>query len=90
MPMEKEELMLLGRMDGKLDSISAHLDRQDKRIAELDQRVDGRLNGIDKRLRVVEQKAAVTGAISGSAVSSGIALAIEGVKQWLSRGGSNP
>lgn len=87
MPMEKDELMLLGKMDGKLDSITAHLGRQDARIDALDQRMEERHNAIDKRLRVVEQKAAVAGAISGSAVSIGIALAIEGVKQWLGRGG---
>lgn len=77
MSLEKEELMLLGKMDGKLDGITAHLTRQ-----------DARMDAIDKRLRMVEQKAAVAGAISGSAVSIGIALAIEGVKQWLSRGGA--
>lgn len=77
MAMEKEELMLLGKMDGKLDGIASHLTRQDARI-----------DAIDKRLRMVEQKAAVAGAISGSAVSIGIALAIEGVKQWLGRGGA--
>ena len=86
--MEKDELMLLGKMDGKLDSITAHLSRQDQRIDALDQRMEERHNAIDKRLRVVEQKAAVAGAISGSAVSIGIALAIEGVKQWMSRGGA--
>lgn len=88
MPMEKDELMLLGKMDGKLDSITAHLGRQDARIDALDQRMEERHNAIDKRLRVVEQKAAVAGAISGSAVSIGIALAIEGIKQWLGRGGT--
>ena len=35
MPMEKDELMLLGKMDGKLDSITAHLGRQDQRIDAL-------------------------------------------------------
>lgn len=87
MAMEKEELMLLGKMDGKLDGISAHLMRQDTRIDALDNRMEERHAAIDKRLRVVEQKAAVAGAISGSAVSIGIALAIEGVKQWMGRGG---
>ena len=86
--MEKDELMLLGKMDGKLDSITAHLNRQDQRIDALDQRMEERHNAIDKRLRVVEQKAALAGAVSGSAVSIGIALAIEGVKQWLGRGGA--
>ncbi len=85
--MERDELMLLGKMDGKLDGITAHLTRQDQRIDALDNRMEERHKAMDKRLRVVEQKAAVAGAISGSAVSIGIALAIEGVKQWLGRGG---
>lgn len=88
MAMEKDELMLLGRIDGKIDGLASHLTRQDQRIDTLDKRMDERHDAIDKRLRVVEQKAAVAGAISGSAVSIGIALAIEGVKQWLSRGGT--
>lgn len=80
--------MLLGKIDGKLDGITAHLTRQDLRIDALDQRMEERHAAIDQRLRVVEKQAAVSGAISGSAVSIGIALAIEGAKQWLSRGGS--
>lgn len=87
MALEKEELMLLGKIDGKLDGITAHLSRQDKRIDELDARVDARLNGIDSRLREVEKKAAVAGAVSGGAVAVGTALIVEGVKQFL-RGGS--
>ncbi len=87
MALEKEELMLLGKIDGKLDGITAHLSRQDKRIDELDARVDARLNGIDSRLREVEKKAAVAGAVSGGAVAVGTALIVEGVKQFM-RGGS--
>ena len=90
MPMEKDELMLLGKLDGKLDAIAAHLNRQDQRIDALDKRMDERHDAIDKRLRMVEQRAAVAGAVGGSAVSIGIALAIEGVKQWMSRGGPTP
>lgn len=86
--MEREELMLLGKIDGKLDGITAHLTRQDQRIDALDKRMEERHADHDKRLRVVEKQAAMSGAISGSAVSIGIALAIEGAKQWLNRGGS--
>ena len=87
MALEKEELRLLGKIDGKRDGITAHLSRQDKRIDELDARVDARLNGIDSRLREVEKKAAVAGAVSGGAVAVGTALIVEGVKQFM-RGGS--
>lgn len=77
MTMEREELLLLGKIDGKIDGISKHLSQQDTR-----------LDGIEARLRTVEQKAAVTGAISGGAISIGIALIIEGAKQWMHGGGS--
>lgn len=90
MSLEKDELMLLGKLDGKLDSIAAHLTRQDQRIDALDKRMEERHDAIDARLRLVEQRAAVAGALGGSAVSIGIALAIEGVKQWMSRGGPTP
>lgn len=73
---QSKELILLGRIDGKLDGVQSHLHRQDKR-----------LDTIDERLRTVEQKAAVTGAISGGAISIGIALVIEGGKQWLAMQG---
>ncbi|MBO1249387.1 hypothetical protein J1777_05985 [Comamonas denitrificans] len=87
MAMDKDELMLLGKIDGKLDGISAHLNQQDKRIADLDARVDARLNGIDERLREVEKKAAVAGAVSGGAVAVGTALVVEGIKQFMRGGG---
>lgn len=89
LPLDKEEMMLLGKMDGKLDGITAHLNRQDKRIDDLDERMNGRLNDIDSRLREVEKKAAVAGALSGGAVAVGTALIVEGLKQWL-RGGGGP
>lgn len=87
MSLEKDELMLLGKIDGKLDGITAHLSRQDERIKELDERVDQRLNSIDDRLREVEKKAAVAGAVSGGAVAVGTALVVEGIKHFM-RGGN--
>lgn len=75
--MDREEAQLLGRIDGKLDGVSKHLERQDKRFDD-----------IDNRLRAVEQKAAVTGAVSGGAMSIGIALVVEGLRQWVMRGGN--
>lgn len=87
MSFEKDELMLLGKIDGKLDGITAHLNRQDQRIQELDERVDQRLNSIDTRLREVEKKAAVAGAVSGGAVAVGTALIVEGIKTYFRGGG---
>lgn len=90
MALDKDELMLLGKMDGKLDGITAHLKRQDDRIDSLDKRVDERLNSIDGRLREVEKKAAVAGAVSGGAVAIGTALIVEGIKTFLRGGGGGP
>lgn len=70
--MDSKELILLGQIDGKLDGISKDVSSQNER-----------LDKIDERLRVVEQKAAVTGAISGGAISIGMALIIEGVRQAM-------
>lgn len=90
MPLDTDESMMLGRIDGKLDGITAHLGRQDQRLDVLDKRVNERLDGMDTRLRDVEKRAAVAGAFSGTAVSVGMALIIEGVKQWLRGGGGGP
>ena len=83
MALEKDEMMLLGRIDGKLDGIKDHMARQDTRLDQFERRVTERLDNMDVRLRDVEKKSAVIGAVSGSAVSVGIALLIEGVKAWM-------
>lgn len=75
--MERPELLLLGEISGKLDGLKGD-------VAE----VKANQTAMDARLRAVEQKAAVNGAISGGAMSIGIALVIEGLKQWVSRGGA--
>jgi hypothetical protein len=77
--MERDELMLLGRIDGKLDGIKGHLNQQDVRM----DRQDENIQKLDERVRGLEQRAAVAGAISGGAISVGIALIIEGGRQWL-------
>ena len=75
--MERDELILLGKIDGKLDGLKEHLNKQDTR-----------LNEIDKRLRAVENRAAVLGAASGGVMAVGTALIIEGLKGWwTSKGG---
>ena len=90
MALDKDEVMMLGKIDGKLDGIRDHMNRQDTRIDNFDKRVTERLDGMDTRLRDVEKKSAVIGAVSGSAVSVGIALVIEGVKQWWRGGVGGP
>ena len=56
MAMEKEEAMMLGRIDGKLDGIAAHLERQDKRLQELDGRVEARFNRTDRRIAELDER----------------------------------
>ena len=90
MELQKQELMLLGKIDGKLDGIQAHMSRQDARLDQFERRVTERLDGMDTRLRDVEKKSAVIGAVSGSAVSVGVALLIEGIKGWMGSGGPTP
>lgn len=75
--MERPELLLLGQISGKLDGLKDD-------VAEVKRSQES----MDERLRAVEQKAAVNGAISGGAMSIGVALVIEGLRQWLNRGGT--
>lgn len=84
--MEKDrtqELLLLGEIKGIVQGLKDGQDVQNKRMDGL----ETTLGGMDDRLRTVEQKSAVIGAVSGGAMSVGIALIIEGLKQWLGRGG---
>lgn len=74
--MNDQHLLLLGKIDGKVDG-----------LVEADKLQLDMLQKMDARLRTVEQKAAVNGAVSGGIVSVGMALIIEAGRQWLGRGG---
>ncbi len=76
---DKQALMMLGRIDGKLDGIVRRLDGLDGRL----DRVDVRMDGIDGRLRTVEKKAATFGAVAGGAVSVGTAIIVEGLRHVM-------
>ncbi len=62
--------MLLGEIKGKVDLIIANQETQGVKI-----------NSIDTRLRRVEKKAAVDGAVTGALASVGISLIVESVKR---------
>ena len=49
--------------------------------------MDEHYKGLDDRLREVEKKAAVAGAVSGGAVAIGTALVVEALKNFLRGGG---
>lgn len=85
-----QELLLLGQIHGLVLALKDGQDVTNRRIDDLSNRVDARLDGIDARLRLVEQKAAVAGAVSGGAMAVGTALIIEGVKLWLRGGPGSP
>lgn len=89
-PDRSAELMLLGQIHGIVQGLREGQQRQDDRMLQIEQRIEGgnkalgeRMDGIDGRLRTVEQKAAVNGAISGGAMGIGMALIVEGLKQWM-------
>lgn len=49
-----------------------------------------RLDRMDDRLRVVEQRAAAVGAVSGGVMAVGIALITETLKVWIGKGTPHP
>ncbi|MDP3612695.1 MAG: hypothetical protein Q8R98_12645, partial [Rubrivivax sp.] len=69
--MNDQHLVLLGEIKGKVEAQDGTMQAH----GEL-------LQSIDTRLRTQEQKAAAAGAVSGGVVSVGIALLIEGLKNW--------
>lgn len=81
-----QELLLLGQIHGLVQALKDGQDLQNRRMDGFDQRFDQ----LDERLRAVEQKAAVVGAVSGGAMAIGTALIVEGIKHWLGRGGPTP
>ena len=83
----KQELLLLGQIHGMVQSLKDGQDQQNRRMDRMEQRMEEHYNGLDTRLREVEQKAAVAGAVSGGAVAVGTALIVEGIKQFVRGGG---
>lgn len=70
--MDHEHILLLGEIKGKLD-----------RVLENQGETNERLGGLDARLRKVETKSAITGAVAGGIVSVGVALMIEKGKRTI-------
>ncbi len=67
--MADEHTLLLGEIKGKLDLVIAGQVTTNQR-----------LDSVDGRLRTVERKASVNGAVAGGIVSIGVAIAIEKLK----------
>lgn len=83
----RQELLLLGQIHGLVQSLKDGQDQQNRRMDRMESRMEEHYNGLDSRLREVEKKAAVAGAVSGGAVAVGTALVVEGIKNFM-RGGS--
>lgn len=76
---ENQQLYLLGQIHAMVQSLK---DGQEV--------TNSRLDKMDERLRTVEQRSAAVGAVSGGAMAIGVALIVEGMKQWVKRGGPTP
>ncbi len=70
--MTEDHILLLGEIKGKLDQVIAGQTSTQEQL--------GRIDG---RLRKVETRAAITGAVSGGLISVGVALMIEKGKRTI-------
>lgn len=83
----KQELFMLGQIHGLVQSIREGQELQNRRMDRMEERMEEHYKGLDDRLREVEKKAAVAGAVSGGAVAVGTALVVEGIRQFMRGGG---
>jgi hypothetical protein len=84
--MKDQHLMLLGEIKGIVEGLKAGQQNQIEQLQALGTRVDQ----VDSRLRVVEQRSAVMGAVSGGAMAIGIQLIVESLKAWAGKGTPHP
>ena len=78
---------MLGQIHGLVQSIREGQELQNRRMDRMEERMEEHYKGLDDRLREVEKKAAVAGAVSGGAVAVGTALVVEGIRQFMRGGG---
>lgn len=69
---QHQHTLLLGEIKGLVQSLK---DGQDL--------TNSRLDRMDERLRTVEQRAALNGAVSGGVMGVGMALIVESVRSWM-------
>lgn len=74
----QHELILLGQIKGTVEQLATSHQQLHGAIGG----VHAHMEKLDERLRAVEQRAAVTGALSGGVMAVGVALLVEGLKQW--------
>jgi hypothetical protein len=78
-PLRDQQLLMLGEIKGIVQALKSGQDS-----------LHSRLEAMDGRLRSVEQRAAVTGAVSGGVMGVGVALIIESVRSFLRISGKGP
>ncbi|MFE1573749.1 hypothetical protein ACFIQG_18305 [Comamonas odontotermitis] len=86
-PKGSNQDFILGQIHGLVQSIKEGQDLQNRRMDRMESRMEEHYEGLDERLREVEKKAAVAGAVSGGAVAVGTALVVEGIRQFMRGGG---
>lgn len=77
---QDEHILLLGEIKGQLGQVIENQKTNDEKLTRRFDAIDEKFDGFDTRLRTVEQKAAVTGALAGGMVSVAVAIAIEKLK----------
>ncbi len=92
-----QHLVMLGQIHGLVQSLKdgqeAHALQIREMGARLDKRIDkidSRFDHLDERVRAVETKAAVSGAVSGGVMGVGMALLIEAGRAFLRSVGKAP
>lgn len=86
MSSDNDTQRLLGEIKGIVEGLRDGQQATNAQLVALGQRVDK----VDDRLRVVEQRSAVMGAVSGGAMAIGIQLIIESLKAWAGKGTPHP
>lgn len=86
MSSDNDTQRLLGEIKGIVEGLRDGQKSTNDQLVALGLRVDK----VDDRLRVVEQRSAVMGAVSGGAMAIGIQLIIESLKAWAGKGTPHP
>lgn len=71
--MSADVMLILGRIEGELKGIRGQVDKIDK---------------IDERLRKVETKAALNGAVSGGVVGIGVSIIVASIREAMRHHGA--
>jgi len=74
--MTEEIMRALGRIEGQIDGLKTTVTS-----------IDAKQDKIDNRLRKVEVRGAINGAVTGSIMGVGVSLLVSGLTETIKRGG---